>query len=269
MATRRRLAQAILILAMLVIPVLLAVVWMPGSVAQGAATLTVTTTADTNSCGTPCSLRGAIDAANSGDTVSVPTGTYTLTQGTELLIDKSLTLTGAGSGDTIIQAATSPAVATSRVFHITIGNNVAISEVAIRHGKASGGFPAGYGGGIYNSSTLTLTNSTVTGNLASSQGGGIYNIGFDTLMTITNSTINGNTANFGGGIYNETFTKKVTLTSSSVSDNTATSSGGGIYNRATLMTITNSTIKHPQLRRWRRHLQPRHADHAHHQRQHS
>ena len=242
MATRRRLAQAILILAMLVIPVLLAVVWMPGSVAQGAATLTVTTTADTNSCGTPCSLRGAIDAANSGDTVSVPTGPYTLTQGTEILIDKSLTLTGAGSGDTIIQAATSPAVATSRVFHITIGNNVAISEVTIRHGKASGGFPAGYGGGIYNSSTLTLTNSTVTGNLASSQGGGIYNIGFDTLMTITNSTINGNTANVGGGIYNETFTKKVTLTSSSVSDNTAISSGGGIYNRATLMTITNSTI---------------------------
>ena len=43
-----------------------------------------------------CSLRETIAAASSGDTVSDSAGTYTLTLGTELLISKSLTLSGEG-----------------------------------------------------------------------------------------------------------------------------------------------------------------------------
>ena len=44
-----------------------------------AATLFVTKTADTNDffCDADCSLREAIGTAASGDTINVPTGTYT------------------------------------------------------------------------------------------------------------------------------------------------------------------------------------------------
>ena len=109
-------------------------------------------------CDADCSFREAIAAANSGDTINIPIGTYTLTLGIELTIGTSLALNGAGSGDTIIQAATSSADATSRVFEIT-GGPVAISGVTVQNGNTDGS-----GGGIVNSDTLILTNSTVSGN---------------------------------------------------------------------------------------------------------
>ena len=199
-----------------------------------AATINVTTTGDTVSCGTPCSLRGAIAVANSGDTINIPAGTYTLTLDAELSIDKNLTLNGAGSGDTIIQVATSSADATSRVFNIT-GVTVAISGVAVQNGNTGDD-----GDGILNSGTLTLTNSTVSGNTASNEGGGIFNYG---TLTLTNSTVSGNTASRdGGGILN---TGTMTLTDSTVSGNIASGSfnagGGGILNNSTL-TMINSTV---------------------------
>ena len=133
---------------------------------------TPTKTGDTNDglCGTlDCSLREAISSGDSGDTVNIPTGVYTLTLGTELTIGTNLILNGAGSGDTIIQAAASSADATSRVFNIT-GGAVAISGVAVQNGNTTGD-----GGGISNFGTLTLTDSTVSGNTATfTVGGGIY-----------------------------------------------------------------------------------------------
>ena len=83
--------------------IFLATIWVWGGTAQGAS-LDVTQTADTDDgvCDADCSLREAIADANTGDTITIPIGTYTLTQGTELVIDVDLTLTGAGPGDTII-----------------------------------------------------------------------------------------------------------------------------------------------------------------------
>ena len=241
-------------------------------------TLTVNKTGDTKDgfcTAADCSLREATVAASSGDTISVPADTYTLTLGSELTISQNLTLTGAGSGDTIIQASTvapgSAGEATSRVFNITGGNNVAISDVTIRHGKASGLFPANQGGGIFNSGTLTLSNvtvasntsakdgggilivggtatinnSTVSGNTAASDGGGIVNIG---TATVTSSTVINNTADRGSGIFNGDPGVVVdlgflmTLTNSIVSGNNATGSGGGIYNNGTLDVI-DTTVK--------------------------
>ena len=146
-------------------------------VSPAAATITVTTTADTVSCGTPCSLRGAILVASSGDNIIIPAGVYTLTLLSELTINKSLTLMGAGSGDTIIQAATESSAAGFVVLGIS-GGDVVISGVTIRHG---GG--AANGGGIRNGGMLTLTNVTVSGN----ESGGINNS--SGTLTINNSSI--------------------------------------------------------------------------------
>ena len=184
-----------------------------------------------------CTLRAAIMEASSGDSIDIPAGVYTLTLDAELSIDKDLTMNGAGSGDTIIQADTAPGVVDFRVFNIT-GGTVAISGMTIRHGKVSGGFPAGDGGGIHNSGTLTLTNSTVSGNSASVFGGGILN---SSTLTIANSTVNGNTADRGGGIYNRTG-NTLTLTDSTVSGNSAATAGGGIHILSGAVTLTDSTV---------------------------
>ena len=190
---RLPLLPALLFLSALALALTLAGLLVVGGIAQGAnpaassgsaGTLTVTTTGDTVSCGTPCSLRGAIAVANSGDIITIPAGVYTLTLAAELSIDKDLTLNGAGSGDTIIQARAAPGVADFRVFEIT-GGDVAFSGVAVRNGN-----PSGDGGAISNSGILTLTKSTVSGNNArgGSSGGGIYSTG---TLTLTNSTVSG------------------------------------------------------------------------------
>jgi len=253
-------------------------------------TLTVTKTGDTSDgiCDVDCSLREAIAAAVSGDSITVPAGTYTLTLGSQLTIDKSLTLNGAGSGDTIVQAATERAVANFSVFNITAsGDNVAISGVTIQHGNPIGSCPTDGGGGVYNRGSLTLTNSTVSrsaaycaggiynnrgtvtlvnsavnGNIATKDAGGIYNrLG---TVTIVNSTVSGNS---NSGIYN---IGSLTLTSSTVSRNTG---GGGIYNADTL--TPDQQHRHRQYeegQRQRRHPQrQRYCDprQQHRQRQHS
>ena len=187
-----------------------------------------------------CTLRAAIQEAGSGDTVEVPIGTYTLAPGLgELTIDKDMTLTGEGSGDTILQAATQSDVANSRVLSVSDGN-VTVSGVTIRHGRATD--PTG-GGGIRNSGTLTLVDSTVSGNNCTRErfcpGGGILNEG---TLTLISSIVSGNTVKLGsiggGGIYNDNGT--LTLRDSTVTRNTA-GSGGGITSFGTL-TIMNSKV---------------------------
>ena len=79
------------------------------------------------------------------------------------------------------------------------------------------------GGGILNVGMLTVIQSTLNGNFAYS-GGGIFNY---RTVTLTNVTLSGNSATNGGGIYN--FHATVTLNNSTLSGNTALTYGGGIY----------------------------------------
>ena len=177
------------------------------------------------------SLREAIAAANSGNTITFSvTGTIILTS-SQLIIDKDLTIEGPGSGDLAIRGNNS-----SRVFNT--GGTVTIADVTIRDGRRDG-FAGG--GGISNGGRLTLTDSTVS-NSTAHLGGGIYNDGTGTL-TLDNSTISGNSATDGGGIWNGG-TGTLTLNNSTVSGNTARGRGGGIYNMSDqgTLTITSSTI---------------------------
>ena len=107
----------------------------------------------------------------------------------------------------------------------------------------------GYGGGLYNFGTLTVSGSIFNGNSAYA-GGGFRN---DGTMTVNYSTITNNSAvsfagnpsygaasygGSGGGIYND---GTLTVNYSAITHNSATGSGGGISNDGTL-TVINSTI---------------------------
>jgi hypothetical protein len=90
-------------------------------------------------------------------------------------------------------------------------------------------FPLGFGGGISNYGTLTITNSTINSNQCVQAGGGILNSG---TLTITNSTVSGNGATGqhdgqpwgrGGGV-----SGVATFNNSTVSNNYASLSAGGI-----------------------------------------
>jgi hypothetical protein len=249
-----------------------------------AATITVTANAPDllNGGDNSCALREAItninngaltyaDCANTGaaygtsDTINIPAGTYRnliagvdefLNANGSLDILKSVTITGAGSGSTIING-----WAIDRVLYIGSGITVSISGVTITNGSSlatgsgfynlgtttitssiiTGNFSSNVAGGIENNAgSLTITNSTVSSNSALLNAGGILNTGG--TVTITNSTVSGNTAlNNGGGIYNNGGTVAIT-NNSFINGNTATWHGGGIYNWAGTVTATDSTI---------------------------
>ncbi len=125
----------------------------------------------------------------------------------------------------------------SRVFYLDSGANLTINGITITKGNGVGAASSGYGGGIFNNGgALTLINSIVSGNSAN-YGGSIYGYS-DSTTTITNSTVSGNSASiYGGGILN---TGTTTLTNSTVSGNTGTYDGG-IYSEGTL-NLTSVTV---------------------------
>ena len=176
----------------------------------------------------PGSLRQALADANDGDTIDAMgiSGVITLTTG-QLLVDKSVTINGAGAGVLAIDGNT-----TSRVFQTATGETVSISGLTIRNGQG------GEGGAILNADTATLTiiNSTLNGNTAGF-GGGVFNSG---TLTITNSTFSSNMASEGGGIYNSGG-GVLTISNSTFSGNAVSETGGGIFNIGTLQ-VANSTV---------------------------
>jgi len=187
-----------------------------------ATTITVTNTNDSG----PGSLRQALADAHDGDTVEATgiSGVIRLTTG-ELLVDKSVTINGAGADVLAVDGN-----ATSSVFQIGSGKTVTISDLTIRNGEGN------FGGGILNGggATLTITDSTLSGNIGGF-GGGIFNTG---TLAIVNCTVSGNAASEGAGIYNGATS---TITNSTLSGNAAPGAGGGCVNLGTLQ-IANSTL---------------------------
>lgn len=214
--------------------------------AAHATTFTVTNVLD----GAPGSLRACIAAAQSGaDTINFQplyqNQSLTIPLTNELDITTNLTIVGPGVGVLTISGQNH-----SRVFNIAAGATVAISQLTISNGLASGN--PGQGGGILNAGNLTLQNCIVTGNSAvglpggDGDGGGIYSSG---PLMLQNCTISGNSANggsggngIGGGIYSAI---KLSLVNCLVSSNNAANgngpAGGGIEAEVSLA-MTNCTI---------------------------
>ena len=221
---------------------LLAVGFIVATAAAPAATLTVTSLADSGAG----SLRAALAAAANGDTIDATgvSGTILLTGG-ELLVTNSVTILGPGPASLAVNGN-----AASRVFHITNGVTAFIVGLTITNGYLYGAIPPNAGGGIrIEYSTLTVSNCTISGNLGGGGGGGICND--HSTLTVANCTISSNSApgTFGGGIYNNGAnggSATLTLISSTISSNSAYD-GGGIFNNGEssgsgLVRVTNSTF---------------------------
>ncbi len=191
------------------------------------------------------SLRYEVANAGAGDTIAfdLPSscdGLITLTAGA-IEIAQNLTIDGPGATALAVNGNDS---AGTTVFAVDSGITGTISGLTIEDGNANQGVGC-QGGGIYNSGTLTVTDTTLSDNIsASCGGGGIFNDGG--TLTITDSTLSGNSAgNGGGGIYSES--GSVTLTDSILSGNSG-GAGDGIYNASGTVTLTGTTVSHGALR---------------------
>ena len=220
----------------------------------------------------PCDatdLVNDVTSAASGDTLNLAADcTYSVTPvgiNSGLVIANSLTIEGNGA---TINASTVDTAAA--LFDVEVGANLTLEGVTIANTHNIYGF----GGGIFNQGTVTVTNSTLSDDSGDS-GGGIYNYNGGTVtvtgsillndyasgtngygggiynfsggvVTINNSTLSGNSAVVGGGIENYGTT---TVTNSTLSRNYAEYTAGGIDNDGSV-TVTNSTLSGNSALRW-------------------
>jgi hypothetical protein len=150
----------------------------PAAVLAAPMTDTVTACDDTSSTGT---LRQVIASAAAGDTVNFSCSA-TITRGSTIELDKSLTIDGSGQSVTISGGQTTT-VTGVRVLIVGTASAVTLKYVTVANGNAG----VGGKGGIDNFGTLTVTNSTFSGNIASfgQEGGGIAS---DVRATLTVTT---------------------------------------------------------------------------------
>lgn len=232
-----------------------------GSPLASAATITVTSAADPlpTSSSSTCTLRQAVatinnqavggantgNCANSGGAfgtsdaiVFAPAVTAINLDGTtngELDIGLSHDLLING-GTSLGQVTVSLASGTYSVIG-TRGSNTA-SNLTLTGLTITGG-NSDRGGGVYltpSGNTLTLNNSVVTSNFANYAGGGVYAYN----VVANNSTISNNTAGAGGGIFAYKNYGLVQLNNSLVSGNYSAIVAGGIY--APHITSNHSTV---------------------------
>ena len=121
-------------------------------------------------------VRYCINQANANDEANtiVFDSTVFSTPQTITLSGSPLELAGTGGTQTITGPAAGVTISgggTSRVFQVDSGVTASLSGLTI-----TGGSTSGYGGGLYNEGTATLTDCTVSGNSAR-EGGGLFDSG--------------------------------------------------------------------------------------------
>lgn len=112
-------------------------------------------------------LSKAYTVSSDGDVINIAAGTYTTTgigTGTYISLTKSITIKGAGAGNTILQLGTSPVSQTDlnhgRYFNATVtGVSIAIEDLTIRN---CGWYTSNLGGAIINIGTGAGINAAIT-----------------------------------------------------------------------------------------------------------
>lgn len=178
----------------------------------------------------------------------------------ELRVDKNLIIDGHGP-DKSVTVHGGPG--TNRVFFIPDEGNVTLAKLTLTGGNASGAGFNGWGGAIYNTGRLTLTDCTLTGNAnASGIGGAIYS---DGTLVLTRCLLTGNSSSASGGaLFDEGIAVLMACTLSSnhagtgggaiktnsnislygcaLYGNSATSDGGAIYDEEGAVELKNCTL---------------------------
>lgn len=218
--------------------------------ASHAANIEVTSNSDDNGAG--CTLREAIVSVNSqslasgcsmtgppmGSNDTITFADFLAVANTIQLINGELALSTNTSvkidAANIVDGITVDAGGKTRVLDVS-GASLMIDNMTLTQGFSD------RGSGIKaNSSTLSLTNTTVTSNTSSSKGGGIYITG--SSLTLSDSAVEGNySPSFGGGVH-AALESSVTLNDSRVTDNYAQFNGAGIYSRASSVILNNSSV---------------------------
>ena len=212
------------------------------------AVFTVTSNADSGTG----SLRVAITNANATPgpdeiTFDLATnGTEFDLGGTQFTITESLTITGNGADNTVIDAQLN-----SRIFDIASSAvNVTITGVTLKNGRVSaagtqtGGAIRSAATGILSISSSVLSTNTVDDTTGTDAYGGAVFVQGGSLA-VFGSTITGNTADWGGAIY-AAGGSDVSITVSNVDGNFATNDGGAVYagfGGQGDVTITGSTLE--------------------------
>ena len=225
--------------------------------------LYVTTLIDELNNDGDCSLREAIEAANTNASVdacgSGSVFTDTITFGVVGTITVSNQISVAASGPLMINGhdvITTSGGEDTRVWWVDSGSEVTFSHLAMINGESveggsiynnlgkvaisSSNFSDNQGdegGVIYNFGTIHITDTVFAGNNARAVGGSILN---DGIMTITNSSFNGNTSYFSSGAIDNWGT--LSITNCTFSGNISTAGPGGAISGGS-MTIVRSTFE--------------------------
>jgi hypothetical protein len=241
-------------------------------------TITVTVAGDLTVPGDYATVGEALAAVASGSEIVVDAGTWPLSAD---LGGKSVTITGAGSGLTVLDGEgeailTGMADEDVALVGLTLANGRSGRGAAVRStGDVSlddvvfEGNRAPYGGGLYvEDGTLLATDVAAVENLATRHGGAFYvkqsasdlvrtesygNVALDAGGTmyfmeadlvLTNAIFVGNEAKSGGGIYFYTSASadaRATMSHVTAAYNTA-GSGGFLFDYAAVITLTNSIL---------------------------
>jgi CSLREA domain-containing protein len=225
----------------------------PPSAAQ-AASISVTTANDAVAIDGACSLREAVQAANTdapvsdcpagsgADQISLGATPYTLVSG-QLDVTSELSITGAGAAATTIDGNHN-----GRVLNVTAAGKLTLDSVLITGGLTSNGGngsngsssdpvvpgsggaggSGGNGGGIASAGTLTITSSRVSGNVTGNGGNGGNGTGPSGNATVGNGGFgfggSGGSGGNGGGVYS---TGTLTITGSTIDGNRTGTGGTG------------------------------------------
>ena len=197
-----------------------------------AATITVTSTADSGA-GT---LRNAISSASPGDTINFNTSlsgaTITLTGGS-IQLNKNFNIDASALTNGI--SINGNHTGNNGVFDSITGITNVLTALTITNGAAA---PLAGGGGIVSRGNLTLNRCTLAGNSAGYGGGAIYNEG---ALTLNQCTLAGNSTPGSGGAIYVSF-GSVTVNQCTISGNSASDGvSGGILNYGTVI-LYNSII---------------------------
>ena len=197
---------------------------------------------DTHGCGYQGSpfatIQAAINAATSGDTVTVAAGTYTENINFN---SKSLMLIGASAASTIIDGNNSGRVV---VADNSQSNGSVLKNFTIQNGNANGTGYEGQGGGVnIFGVTMTMENLIIRNNTSLSKGGGLF-LGSGADVTLSNSKIIGNSANSSGGGVHLFAWSELSMSNVEITGNTTTHDGAGIYANwdDNILSLVNSTV---------------------------